>query len=152
MICCFAAWRPSLSHCLFCCLWGCCGTSCCFMRGICHHGSIVVLLRLTLHLFACGTMPQKTSCEVQLGGLDDTKRVSHSLFIDQMPSFSVVLEWSQGASHFASRLSLFGSDEPSIYVCGESGHRSVLSTNGHGQNHHAQKHWASPRDCMDCTC
>ena len=38
LICCFAAWRPSLSRCLFCCLWGYCGTSCCFVRGSCHRG------------------------------------------------------------------------------------------------------------------
>ena len=81
LICCFAARRPSLSRCLFCCLWGCRGTSCCFMRGICHHGSIVVLLRLALLLVTCAL-----SYEVLFGTLNNIKRVSHSLFIVQIPN------------------------------------------------------------------
>ena len=89
LICCFAARRPSLSHCLFCCLCGCRGTSCCFMRGSCHHGSIVVLLRLALLLVTCAL---SLSYEVLFGTLNNIKRVSHTLFIDQISNSSDVLE------------------------------------------------------------
>ena len=69
-----------------------------------------VLLRLTLHFFACVTVPQKTSCEVQLGALDDTK--SKSLFVHS--SDPTLLSFQNGYERQSRfhRPSAIGSDEP----------------------------------------
>ena len=69
LIYCFAAWRPTLSYFRFCCV----------EVLLSHSPFCCDWLCFSLHVLSL-------SYEVQLGGLDDTKRVSHSLFIVQIPN------------------------------------------------------------------